>query len=156
MPPFTSFLHQNVTFPFPYLLQSLYTNYSYLSTHIQQPILHTHPNTNSLLHYSRFYCTLTLLMWFTKVKNVKSLSFPIHFRIYVITFLPFRPKIADTEWFANTLFELTNFAVVIKEGCYMNYGKIVFAQIMQFIPRREFNDIVAKYKGNYRVRNLTC
>ena len=102
MPPFTSFLHQNVTFPFPYLLQSLYTNYSYLSTHIQQPILHTHPNTNSLLHYSRFYCTLTLLMWFTKVKNVKSLSFPIHFRIYVITFLPFRPKIADTEWFANT------------------------------------------------------
>lgn len=38
----------------------------------------------------------------------------------------------------------------------MNFGKIVFAQIMQFIPRREFNDIVAKYKGNYRVRNLTC
>ena len=27
----------------------------------------------------------------------------------------------------------------------MNFGKIVFAQIMQFIPRREFNDIVAKY-----------
>ena len=91
MPLFPSILCQNVTFtfPFPYLLQSLYTNYSYLSTHIQQPILHTHPNTNSLLHYSRFYCTLTLLMWFTKVKNVKSLSFPIHFRIYVITFLPF-------------------------------------------------------------------
>jgi len=38
----------------------------------------------------------------------------------------------------------------------MNFGKIVFAQIMQFIPRREFNDIVAKYRGNYRVRNLTC
>ena len=38
----------------------------------------------------------------------------------------------------------------------MNVGKIVFAQIMQFIPRREFNDIVAKYRGNYRVRNLTC
>ena len=38
----------------------------------------------------------------------------------------------------------------------MNFGKIVFAQIMQFVPRREFNDIVAKYKGNYRVRNLTC
>ena len=35
----------------------------------------------------------------------------------------------------------------------MNVGKIVFAQIMQFIPRREFNDIVAKYRGNYRV---TC
>ncbi len=38
----------------------------------------------------------------------------------------------------------------------MNFGKIVFAQIMQFIPRREFNDIVVKYKGNYRVRSLTC
>lgn len=38
----------------------------------------------------------------------------------------------------------------------MNFGKIVFAQIMQFIPRRDFNDIVAKYRGNYRVRNLTC
>lgn len=38
----------------------------------------------------------------------------------------------------------------------MNFGKIVFAQIMQFIPRREFNNIVAKYRGNYRVRNLTC
>ena len=43
-----------------------------------------------------------------------------------------------------TRFELTNFAVFIKEACYMNFGKIVFAQIMQFIPRREFNDIVAK------------
>ena len=32
----------------------------------------------------------------------------------------------------------------------MNVGKIVFAQIMQFIPRREFNDIVAKYRGNYK------
>lgn len=51
---------------------------------------------------------------------------------------------------------MTNFAVFIKEACYMNFGKIVFAQIMQFIPRREFNDIVAKYRGNYRVRNLTC
>lgn len=38
----------------------------------------------------------------------------------------------------------------------MKFGKIVFAQIMQFIPRREFNDIVAKYRGNYRVRDLTC
>ncbi len=28
----------------------------------------------------------------------------------------------------------------------MNFGKIVFAQIMQYIPRREFNDIVVKYK----------
>lgn len=38
----------------------------------------------------------------------------------------------------------------------MDFGKIVFAQIMRFILRREFNDIVAKYRGNYGVRNLTC
>ena len=50
----------------------------------------------------------------------------------------------------------SNSAIVIKEACYMNFGKIVFAQVMQFIPHREFNDIVAKYRGNYRVRNLTC
>lgn len=54
-----------------------------------------------------------------------------------------------------TRFELTNFAVVIKEAGYMNLGKIVVAQIMQFMARREFNDIVAKYSGNYRVRSLT-
>ncbi|CAK7037399.1 MAG: hypothetical protein PETM_01558 [Petrimonas sp.] len=38
----------------------------------------------------------------------------------------------------------------------MNFGKTVFAQIMQFIPRREFNEIVTKYKGDYRVRSLSC
>jgi hypothetical protein len=38
----------------------------------------------------------------------------------------------------------------------MNFGKTVFAQIMQFIPRREFNEIVTKYKGDYRARSLSC
>lgn len=38
----------------------------------------------------------------------------------------------------------------------MNSGKTVFAQIMQLIPRREFNEIVTRYKGDYRVRNLSC
>ena len=38
----------------------------------------------------------------------------------------------------------------------MNSGKTVFSQIMQLIPRRDFNEIVAKYKGDYRVRNLSC
>lgn len=37
----------------------------------------------------------------------------------------------------------------------MNSGKTVFAQIMQLIPRREFNEIVTRYKGDYRVRNLS-
>ena len=78
MPPFTSFLHQNVTFtfPFPYLFQSLYTNYSCLSTPIQQPILHTHPNTNSLLHYPRFIAHLPFLCGLRKLKTLNLYLFP--------------------------------------------------------------------------------
>lgn len=38
----------------------------------------------------------------------------------------------------------------------MNSGKTVFSQIMQLIPRREFNKVVARYKGDYRVRKLSC
>jgi hypothetical protein len=38
----------------------------------------------------------------------------------------------------------------------MNSGKTVFSQIMQLIPSREFDEIVARYKGDYRVRNLSC
>ena len=38
----------------------------------------------------------------------------------------------------------------------MNSGKTVFSQIMQLIPRREFNEIVTRHKGDYRVRNLSC
>ena len=35
-------------------------------------------------------------------------------------------------------------------------GKIVFAQLMSFIPRRDFNACVTRYKGDYRTRNLSC
>ena len=35
-------------------------------------------------------------------------------------------------------------------------GKTVFAQLMSLIPRRYFNACVAKYKGDYRIRNLSC
>ncbi len=38
----------------------------------------------------------------------------------------------------------------------MNQGSTVFAQFMSLIPRRQFNNCVARYNGNYRVRNLTC
>ena len=38
----------------------------------------------------------------------------------------------------------------------MNQGSTVFAQFMSLIPRRQFNNCVARYSGNYRVRNLTC
>ena len=38
----------------------------------------------------------------------------------------------------------------------MNQGSTVFAQFMSLIPRRQFNNCVARYNGNYRVRNLSC
>ena len=38
----------------------------------------------------------------------------------------------------------------------MHQGKYIFAQIIEFIPRREFNHFVKQYKGDLRVRNLDC
>jgi hypothetical protein len=38
----------------------------------------------------------------------------------------------------------------------MNSGKYVFAQILQFVNKYEFEKCVNRYKGNYRVRELNC
>ena len=38
----------------------------------------------------------------------------------------------------------------------MNAGKAVFAQIMEHLPRYEFDKCVKKYKGNLRVRKFSC
>jgi hypothetical protein len=38
----------------------------------------------------------------------------------------------------------------------MNQGKYVFAQITDFIPRYEFDNCIKTYKGNRKIRNLTC
>lgn len=38
----------------------------------------------------------------------------------------------------------------------MNSGKYVFAQILQFINKYEFDKCVSRYKGDYRVRELNC
>ena len=38
----------------------------------------------------------------------------------------------------------------------MNQGKTVFAQVMDFLPKRQFRRCVERYKGNYRVRSFTC
>jgi len=39
---------------------------------------------------------------------------------------------------------------------YMNSGKTIFSQIMDFISKYQFDKIVDKYKGDYRVRNFCC
>ena len=38
----------------------------------------------------------------------------------------------------------------------MNQGRIVFSQIMDFIPRRQFHSCVSRYQGDRRVRTFTC
>lgn len=38
----------------------------------------------------------------------------------------------------------------------MNKGKYVFAQLVEFLPRRVFDGIVKKYDGNKYVRHFTC
>jgi hypothetical protein len=38
----------------------------------------------------------------------------------------------------------------------MHQGKYIFAQIMEFIPRHDFDKFVHHYKGNSKIRKLTC
>lgn len=38
----------------------------------------------------------------------------------------------------------------------MYSGKLVFAQLMEFLPRHDFNKCVRRYRGNYRVRDFSC
>ena len=48
------------------------------------------------------------------------------------------------------------FQCQIEENQAMNTGKTVFAQLMTMLPEYEFDKCVARYKGNYRVRNFSC
>ena len=38
----------------------------------------------------------------------------------------------------------------------MYTGQVVFAQLMEFLPRHEFNACVQRYRGNARVREFSC
>jgi hypothetical protein len=38
----------------------------------------------------------------------------------------------------------------------MYSGEVVFSQLMEFLPRHEFNRCVRRYRGDGRVRNFTC
>jgi len=38
----------------------------------------------------------------------------------------------------------------------MNSGKTVFAQLLQHLPRYEFNKCVTRYHGNHRIRRFPC
>ncbi len=38
----------------------------------------------------------------------------------------------------------------------MYQGKLVFAQIMSYLPKYEFNKCVSRYRGNHKVKNFSC
>ncbi|MCH8844929.1 MAG: DUF4372 domain-containing protein [SAR324 cluster bacterium] len=38
----------------------------------------------------------------------------------------------------------------------MYTGRIVFSQLMDFLPKREFDSCVRQYGGNYRTRRFSC
>ena len=38
----------------------------------------------------------------------------------------------------------------------MHSGKLVFAQLMEFLPRHDFDKCVRRYRGNYRTRDFSC
>ena len=38
----------------------------------------------------------------------------------------------------------------------MNRGNTIFAQVLDFLPKRQFRRCVARYKGNHRIRSFTC
>ena len=38
----------------------------------------------------------------------------------------------------------------------MYSGKLVFAQLMEFFPRHDFDKCVIRYRGNYRTRDFSC
>jgi hypothetical protein len=38
----------------------------------------------------------------------------------------------------------------------VNSGKTVFKQLLQFLPRHDFNKCVARYNGHYKVRKFSC
>jgi len=38
----------------------------------------------------------------------------------------------------------------------MYTGRIIFAQLMDWLPRHEFTQCVRRYRGNYRVRTFSC
>ena len=38
----------------------------------------------------------------------------------------------------------------------MNIGRYIFAQVMDFLPRYQFDKAVAKYRGNWHAKDLTC
>jgi hypothetical protein len=35
-------------------------------------------------------------------------------------------------------------------------GKLIFSEIISYLPKYEFTKFIAKYKGNYKVHEFSC
>ena len=38
----------------------------------------------------------------------------------------------------------------------MNVGKTVFSQLMDFLPKYEFQKCIERYQGNYKIKSFSC
>ena len=38
----------------------------------------------------------------------------------------------------------------------MNIGRYILAQVVDFLPRYQFDKAVAKYRGDWHAKDLTC
>ena len=38
----------------------------------------------------------------------------------------------------------------------MNQGKFIYSQLTDFLPKRVFDGLVAKYNGDKRVKHFSC
>jgi hypothetical protein len=38
----------------------------------------------------------------------------------------------------------------------MNSGRLIFSQIMDFLPQKQFQKCVERYRGNYKVQSFSC
>lgn len=47
-------------------------------------------------------------------------------------------------------------AMFSQKGSCMYSGQLIFAQLMDFVPRHEFNACVRRYRGEHRIRKLSC
>jgi len=51
---------------------------------------------------------------------------------------------------------MTILTITNREEWSMNTGRIVFAQLMDFLPTYEFHKCVDRYRGKYKVQSFSC
>ena len=47
-------------------------------------------------------------------------------------------------------------SLIYRKDWQMNTGQTVFSQLIDFLPKRQFDKCVRRYQGNYRVKSFSC